>query len=91
MLLQEFDFNLSVVAGRDNLVADTLSRVYPLDKTKFEVEALNDTDVGCVDFLTFNKSYSHESPTMPHLNLDELRPDVKDEVSKLHNEECMSS
>ena len=28
---------------------------------------------------------------MAHLNLEELNPDVKDEISNLHNEECMSS
>lgn len=43
--------------------------------------------------MTLNKSYAHGSPTMAHLNpkLEEPSPDVKDEVSKLHNEECMSS
>lgn len=91
--MQEFAINLSVVASRDNFIPDNLYRVYPQEKSKFQVEALNDTDVGYVDFITFSKAYAHESLTMVHLHpkSGELSPDVKDEVPKLHSDECMPS
>lgn len=46
-----------MVAGRDNLIADILFRVYPQDKSKFQVEGLTYSDKGHIDYLTFKKVY----------------------------------
>jgi hypothetical protein len=67
MLLQEFDFTLSVIAGKDNLIADVLSRIYPADAKKFQLERISDDILGYVDHLSLNRTYDHESPPHSHL------------------------
>lgn len=69
LLLQEYNFELSLVAGKDNIIADTLSRAYPDDLTHFKVEPLPDSEIGFTDYCSLNSKYEHPSPLLPHLDL----------------------
>jgi transposase InsO family protein len=68
LFLQEYSFDLSVVLGSHNLIADVLSRSFPTRAaTDFAVQPLPPPDVSYVDYCSLNSRYVHPSPTMPHL------------------------
>ena len=69
LLLMEYDFDLSVVTGKDNLIADVLSRAYPDNPSTFTVPplpTLNSTEY--TDYCALNARYSHPSPQFAHLS-----------------------
>ena len=95
MLLQEYEFELSQVAGKDNIVADALSRVYNDHPTQFQLEPLPDPDDSYTDYCTLNSKYLHDSPTFSYLNptpvchlslVEPLPLEVYDSIARYHNE-----
>jgi hypothetical protein len=65
----EYDFDLSVVTGKDNLIADVLSRAYPDNPSTFAVPplpTLNSTEY--TDYCALNARYAHPSPQFTHLS-----------------------
>lgn len=61
LLLQEYDFELSLVAGKDNIIGDTLSRAYPDDLSAFKFEPLSDNNNNNNDNIGFTDYWSHNS------------------------------
>jgi len=68
LFLQEYSFDLSVVIGSDNLIADVLSRSFPTRAASdFVIQPLPSPDPSYVDYCSLNSRYSHPSPSLPHL------------------------
>jgi hypothetical protein len=68
LFLQEYSFDLSVVLGSNNLIADVLSRSFPShDASTFAVQPLPPPDASYVDYCSLNSRYTHPSPSLPHL------------------------
>ena len=95
MLLPEYDFELSLVAGKDNIVADILSRVYPDHPRSFKLEPLPPPDDSYTDYCSLNSKYNHPSPEFPYIDpipicgispKPEISQQLIDVISMYHND-----
>jgi hypothetical protein len=87
LFLQEYSFDLSVVTGANNLIADVLSRSFPTrPSTDFQVEPLPAPDDSYVDYCSLNARYTHPSPVFPHLSTTPLLALSHTHISSEHED-----